>query len=535
MSTTTSPRKKDTGQAPALGVGASLRWLWTQITSMRTALILLFLVALAAIPGSLIPQRPVSPIRVLDFKRDHPQLDRFYEPLGLYAVYTSPWFSAFYLLLFVSLIGCIVPRLGTYARALRTPPPKLPGRLNRLPEFRSVAVADPDAALSAAEQWLRSKRFRTARTEQGVSAERGYLRELGNLIFHLGMIFVLVGIAWSNLLGFRGTSVVVEGQGFANNITQYDDFSAGAWVDTDDLPPFTVRLDQFIVEFETGEVQRGAARKFEAHVQFGEGGQTRPETIKVNHPLTLADGTLVHLMGHGYAPHITVHDGNGDVAFSGPVIFLPQDGNFTSHGVVKVPDARPERMAFQGYFLPTAVVNAQGPHSIFPDALNPEMFLNAWHGPPRTETGRPENVYTLDVAGLKQFTGQDGQVVALRLKPGFGATLPDGSKITFDGYSRWVKLQTSRTPGIPLTLLATAISVAGLCLSLFVRPRRLFVKTTSDGIEVGGLDRADARAGLSDDVTALTAAASGQAADEVATNGSVRAQSTGGPELEEDA
>lgn len=37
-----------------------LRWAWAQLTSMRTALFLLFLLALAAIPGSMVPQRSVS-------------------------------------------------------------------------------------------------------------------------------------------------------------------------------------------------------------------------------------------------------------------------------------------------------------------------------------------------------------------------------------------------------------------------------------------------------------------------------------------
>ena len=81
-------------QEPALGPLEMLRWFWTQLTSMRTALVLLFLVALAAIPGSFIPQTPNTPIRVADFKEAHPVLDRIYEPLGMYDVYASPWFAA---------------------------------------------------------------------------------------------------------------------------------------------------------------------------------------------------------------------------------------------------------------------------------------------------------------------------------------------------------------------------------------------------------------------------------------------------------
>ena len=478
------------------------RWSWRQLTSMRTALFLLFLLALAAIPGSMIPQRSVSPINVLDFKDAHPELDRLYEPLGLYDVYHSPWFSAIYLLLFVSLIGCILPRIGVYVRALRTPPPRIPKRLDRLPAFASAEAASPD--LGEAERWLRARRFRVLRTGDGLAAERGYLREAGNIVFHLGLVFILVGIAWSNLAGFRGSAVIVEGQGFSNNITQYDDFSAGGLVDTERLDPFTVKLTRFIAEFETGEVQRGAARRFEAHVEVtGTGGPARSEVIEVNHPLELG-GTKVHLIGHGYAAHVTVKDGAGEVAFSGPVVFLPQDGNFTSSGVIKVPDARPQRLAFEGLFLPTATIDMRGPHSLFPDAYAVELFVNAWHGDPKTETGRPENVYTLDTAGLTQVAQPDGTALRVQLKPGQGFDLPNGlGSVSFDGWSRWVKLQISDTPGIPLALAALAVAITGICLSLFVRPRRLWVRLTESGVEAGGLDRADASAGLEEDVAAL--------------------------------
>src|SRR4029079_17955196 len=123
------------GLVPTLGFLGGLRWLWTQLTSMRTALVLLFALAVAAVPGSLIPQRDVSPIRVSDFIDQHPTLGPIYDKVGLFNVFTSAWFSAVYLLLFVSLVGCIIPRVLVYARALRTPPPRTPRNLSRLPAY----------------------------------------------------------------------------------------------------------------------------------------------------------------------------------------------------------------------------------------------------------------------------------------------------------------------------------------------------------------------------------------------------------------
>lgn len=498
--------------APALGPREMLRFLWTQLTAMRTALTLLFLCALAAIPGSLIPQRPVSPAQVSQFLVDHPTLGKVYDRLGLFEVYTSPWFSAIYLLLLVSLIGCIVPRIGVYARALRAQPVATPRNLLRLP-VSGTAAARPDA-LELAEQHLR-RRYRLRREDEGeglgsISAERGYLREFGNLVFHLSLVFVLIGIAIGVLFGYRGTSVVLVGQGFSNTLTQYDEISSGAKFTDRDLSPFSVLVDDFTVKFETGRVQMGAPREFNAKVRVidAPGAAPRESSIQVNHPLELGE-TQVHLLGHGYAPIITIRDGAGNVAWSGPAVFVPQDGNFTSAGIVNAVDARPQRIALEGFFLPTATVDQQGPRSLFPDAIAPELFLTAYHGAPKVEDGVPQNVYTLDKSGLTQFTS-NGQPLRVRLKMGQAMDLPDGAgSVAFEGYQRWVKLQISHTPGMLLLLGSCVVAVLGLCLSLFIRPRRVWVRVREvDGVrmvEVAGLDRADARSGLVDEIESLAA------------------------------
>ncbi|MDO5533032.1 MAG: cytochrome c biogenesis protein ResB [Propionibacteriaceae bacterium] len=486
-----------------------LRLFWVQLTSMRTALLLLLALALVAIPGSILPQRPVAPIRVNDWKEANPAVADLYEALGLFDVYGSPWFAAVYLLLTVSLIGCILPRIAVYTRAVGQPPPRTPKRLDRLPESASGTTAlSPAAALDATQAALRAKRFRVLRTEDSVAAERGYLREFGNIVFHLSFALMLVGIAWNTLFHYKGEVIVVEGQAFSNNLTQYDDFTAGAAFSPDKLQPFTVWVDGFTAKFETGEVQRGAARVFEADVRIAHvDGVDEQARIEVNHPLVV-DGTQIHLIGHGYAPEVTVTDPRGDVAYSGPVVFLPQDGNFTSLGVIKAPDARPEYLGFEGFFLPTAVVDDQGPRSVFPDALAPELFVNVWTGPVRDETGRPESVYSLSKDGLEQMRTPEGAVVTFRIAPGQVIDLPDGSSLAFDDWRRWTKLQVSHEPGQWLVIASVGLAVAGMMLSLYIRPRRLWVRVREDEdgttrVEAGGLDRADSSVGLADDVAEL--------------------------------
>ena len=70
-----------------LGFVGSARYLWRQLTSMRTALILLLLTGLAAIPGSLLPQRTNGPIPVQDYFKANPELAKFLDKLWMFDVY----------------------------------------------------------------------------------------------------------------------------------------------------------------------------------------------------------------------------------------------------------------------------------------------------------------------------------------------------------------------------------------------------------------------------------------------------------------
>ncbi|WP_373288821.1 cytochrome c biogenesis protein ResB [Microlunatus endophyticus] len=491
---------------------------------MRTALGLLFLLALAAIPGSLVPQQSISPVEVNLFLQQHKTLGPIYDKVGLFSVYTSPWFSAIYSLLFISLIGCIIPRVAVYVRAVRAKPPRTPRYLHRMPAYVSTELPAADgqpaddpgqsaAVVDAAEAGLRKRHYRVVRHPDGsVSAERGYLREAGNLLFHVSLVFVLIGVAVVWLWNFRGDSAVVVGNGFANNLAQYDDFKAGPLFRESTLSPFSLKVNSFDVKFETGAVQTGAAREFKANVTVIDkpGDKPRNATIQVNHPLHI-NGSTVHLVAWGYAPVVTVRDGNGNVAYSGPVIFLPQDGNFTSAGAIKAPDGRPNQFGFEGIFLPSAPadITKSGPQSVFPGLYNPQLFLDAWTGKPGKETGIPESVYTLDTSGLKQIMNPKDKTQPLRfiLRPGYEQKLPGGGSIELDGVQRWVKLQVGDSPGVYIAIIAIGCAVLGLCFSLFIRPRRVWARArTTKGstvFEIAGLDRADARTGLQEDLADL--------------------------------
>lgn len=488
---------------PKLDAVGWARFAWRQLTSMRTALVLLLLLAVAAIPGSLVPQRSADPNGVRQFERDNPDLFPVLDTLQVFDTYTSVWFSSIYLLLFLSLIGCIIPRTQHHAKALRARPPATPARLDRLVGYTEHrASADIETALTAAHSLLRRQRFRVERYGDAhgaysLSAERGYLRETGNLVFHAALVGVLATIGLAGGFGYNGQRVIIEGQTFTNQLTGFDSFSPGRFFDETRLDPFSIKLDEFDAVYEL-DTTTGAPipLDFTALVTVVENGEARAETVRVNEPLPVA-GTNAYLLGNGFAPWITVLDAEGTAVFSQPVPFLPQDANLTSLGVVKVPDGLDEQLGMIGFFYPAAVALESGAlSSIFPQPDNPVLTLNAFEGDLGLNEGVPRNAYSLNTDDLEQITGGDTGVDSIVLQLGESADLPGGrGSVEFTSLPRFVSLDIHHDPTQTGVLVSSLLVLAGLLTSLFVPRRRLWVVASVDGDQVrlqyAGLARGD--------------------------------------------
>ncbi|AMM33905.1 ResB family protein [Sinomonas atrocyanea] len=531
---------------PALGVVGMLRWAWTQLTSMRTALFLLLLLAVAAVPGSLFPQRPTNPAIVTQYLKDHADYGPILDKLQMFDVYSSVWFSAVYLLLFISLIGCVVPRAIAHWKSWRSKPPRTPARLSRLPVYGTLVVPAERglAAADAAEQaaaLLKKRGYRVdlrpaapeaeatdahdggARRRasafhsafHSVGAEKGYLKELGNLCFHSGLVGVLVSVAIGGLFGYSGQRTLIEGETFVNTLVGYDTFNPGTDFQSSWLAPYSVHLDKFDVRYDRESVKQfGQPLDFTAHVTTRDSPSDpeRQQDLKVNDPISIG-ATDVYLVGNGYAPVVTVRGGDGKVAFQGPVPAIPTDSVYTSTIVIKVPDAKPTQLGFVGFFLPTAEKGANNvAFSADPDPLNVQLNLNSYVGDLGLDKGKPQNVYALDVAKLTQVNGRDKPAGGIVLGAGQSYTMPNGQgSITFDGLKRYVALDIHRNPGQEWALGFALFSLAGLICSLFLTRRRLWVRVGQheDGrtmVEYGLLTRGEDHGGLAAEGRAVRAA-----------------------------
>ncbi len=490
---------------PKLGPVGYLRWGWRQLTSMRTALFLLLLLAVGAVPGSVFPQRSIDPTRTADWIANHPKAGPILDDLGAFEVYASPWFSAIYLLLFISLIGCIVPRTIAHAKALRAAPPKAPRRLARLEAYETIEVeGDLEQVREAARKALRGKRLRVAsHDDASVSAEGGHGKETGNLVFHISLVTLIVGVAIGHLFGWKADIVVPTDDTFVNTMTRYDTWAPGPLVDESSLSPFVVTVDEMKAHFEDREVgleQFGAPRAFSADVTVADrvGGPTRQEEVAVNKPLEM-DGATIFLLGNGYAPVVTVKDPDGKVLYSGATAFLAQDGSYRSTGAIKVGAAEPEQMGFVGLFLPTAYIDAnRGPISVFPDTRNPALALSLYEGDLYPD-GRPQSIFALDTDSMTKVLTPDGSdQVRLWMQPGETQELPGGrGTITFDRVDRFAGFSVRYDPGKWLTLGSSLLALAGLVATLTLKRRRVFVRLAEAEtpgrvrVEVGGMSRDD--------------------------------------------
>ena len=493
------------GDQRSSGPAGWLTWGWRTLTSMRTALVLLFLLALAAIPGSMVPQQGVDPAGVLQYYRAHPALAPWLNHLGLFNVFATPWFAAVYLLLFASLIGCVLPRTLRLARSARTPPPRAPGNIARLPHHASYPVAlTPEQAVDVAAAALRRRGFRLRRDPEWVSAEKGYLREAGNLLFHLALLGVLVSIALGGLFGYKADKVLVEGGAFADSAGSLDEFHPGRLVTGGDLPPFTIMLRSFDAAYYMTGPDRGQPSSFDAKISYttAPGAQPRSYDLRVNQPLSI-DGARVYLLGHGFAPVFKVTDAHGRVVYDQATVFIPDTAmNNLSQGVVKVPGASPSQLGFTGIFVPTAIPVGGALASVFPAPANPMVSLTAYAGSLGMDSGAPQSVYQLNTSQMRRITPP-----TKLLAPGQSWNLRGYGTITFAGYRQWVSLQSTHDPGQLPALISGILALGGLVLSFLVRRRRVFVRAAAAGsgsvVAVGGLARTDASGGFAGEFAGL--------------------------------
>jgi cytochrome c biogenesis protein len=498
---------------------------WRGLTSMRTALILLFLLALGALPGALLPQSFIDPTQTAEYIQSHGAWGHLLDELGFFHIYSSVWFSAIYVLLFISLVGCLVPRSGEYVRAMRAQPTRTPRNLERLPHHARSATDEktPAEAVEAAAAELRG--WRIARREEPggaetISAEKGFLRETGNLVFHFAMLGLIVAFALGKVFSYSGQAIVLaDGSQFCDSgIYNYDSFDPGLRVDGTALAPFCVRVNGFRATYQPS----GEALHYNANVSYQAGnnltsGNWLPYDLHENAPLHVA-GDRVYLFGHGYSPVFRVEFPNGETRTK-ELQWKPVDtgtllssGATTFHppGAAGAHTLHTKQLAITGLLAPTAALDGGKMTSVWPGPRNPGVAVDIYQGDLGTESDQDHSIFEINRKAVEQ--GKLVREKRTNLAPGQSVTLTDGTTITFAGLEQWVNLKIQHEPAAVWVLTFAILMLAGLIGSLSIKRRRIWVRATpeqgEDGrvrtvVDVGGLARTD-QAGYGEEFSKLT-------------------------------
>ena len=490
---------------------AMLRNRWRQLTSMRTALVLLFLLAAAAVPGALLPQRNLNTQAVDSFIAARPVLGPVMDTLEMFDVFASSWFTAIYVLLFVSLIGCLTPRLIEHGKALRAQPVRVPRNLTRLPLHHSGTLAgDPEKVIADIARHLKGWRTAVRPEPDGaltLSAEKGYTREAGNLLFHFSLIGLLAAIAIGKLFGYEGSVIVIadNGPGFCNTSPAvYDSFRAGNSTDGTGLEPFCIRVRDFTADY----LENGQAEMFTSNISYQSADDIAADTwrdyqLKVNEPLRLGD-ERIYLTGHGYAPEFTVTFPDGQTRTEA-LQFRPDDATtFLSSGALRfdppggtyatADERRRGQIAIEGLFAPTAQFNGNLLSSRFPELVDPAVAVEIYKGDTGLDTGIPQSIFSLDQEMINQ--GRLVKQDRVNLRPGESTTLSDGTLVRFDGAKEFANLQVGYDPAQRWVLVFAVTMMTGLLVSLVITRRRVWFRAHPgehglSRVDMGGLARTD--------------------------------------------
>jgi cytochrome c biogenesis protein len=486
----------------------SLALVWRTLRSMRTALILLLMLALASVAGSLVPQLPNSPERVARYHLDHPLAGALYGRLGLFDVYGSWWFVLITSLLFVSLVACLLPRTRALLRTAR----HRPVQAREIDGFRlyqeRVVPADPARAIDGSRRVLRRRLFRVARDvddRPALAAEKGSLREIGSLLFHWAFLLIVIGVIYGKGTGFTGRAVVIEGKTWVDAQANYDGQIRTGRFFHGDFTGIGIRLRGF----EDTYRRTGQPMDFVSHVDLldPQGNLVRKADIRVNHPASI-EGLEIYQYGFGWSPVMEVRR-DGELIAAEPLTFVQDTAPegvpqlaMPWHGVLKLPSLDPQ-MGIKLELWPDSRAFLQqlrtGQPVAMIQAFQPFIRFAVFRGE-LTDLSQLSLDTSVMRPGTRGIVGA-GTTVDLRTgKPvedsqapsgqGPAGQEPDGLTIAFPELRQYSVLQVSRDRGVPLVLLAAILVLLGLLPALYTSRRKVWVRAEPNGsgtiLKVGG-------------------------------------------------
>lgn len=358
--------------------------------------------------------------------------------LGFDNIYHSVAYVGIIALILVSLAVC------TFKRVIPARLPALrPVKIEKIPLNASVTVRGDEVSVrQRIEHFFITRGWQIRKREFGgeewTFADRHNWARRGVLVAHVGFVIIAAGttIYWAR--GFSGDAAVLTGQTVTIPHT-----------DT------AITLHDFTYKIEPIATKSGIVYQpidYVSHVTVsGKDLKAREETIRVNHPIDV-DGTLFYQATYGFGMRFSVtKDGKAVRALSNQV--LKEGEAMTLPGTA--------RQIQYSQFVGT-IDRQTGMPTADPRANNPGVVLNAFDA---------------------------GQSSGATLAPlGKRVDLGSGYALVPQKYVKYSGLQYRYDPGIPLVGIGAFILLAGLCISFYLLPARLYVRVegcTSGACTVG--------------------------------------------------
>mgnify|MGYP001822500325 FL=1 len=426
---------------------------WRLLTDVRFAVVLILLLALSGLVGMLVRQFRVT--KADDPARYEAELasvrtaweglpaggllvDTF-DALGLFSVFSTPWFLLLMTVLVISIICCTLdrtPRLWRSVRHVRVEQPAAffdPSR-----EGRAALDASGPDSLEAVQRAFRQRHFRRQQTvtADGVTyvyGDRNQYQKLATLLTHAGLVLFLVGGAVTVAAGFETVVFVGEGETApvqavgtpGNLLVKNHAFFAPR------------RADGSFADFST-----------DLSV-FRDGEEVARETIRVNDPLEL-DGFVFHQNTFGPTAELTIRDDAGALVWDGPLL-LDEELLGAPQGFMTIPGTEAG--------LVTVLSN---------DAQGSPALVMQGVGPADPESGENE---TLFLVTIPEGVTTDPEVTA-------------GQSITWAGVGSWSGMVIKQDPGQPIIWIAFGLLIAGLVLTFYFPRRRAWARITDSRVEL---------------------------------------------------
>lgn len=351
--------------------------------------------------------------------------------LGFDNIYHSLPYVGIIALILVSLTVC------TFKRVIPARLPALrPVKIDKIPLHASFAVRGDERTLrERIDAFFKAQRWQIRKREFGgeewTFADRHNWARRGVLVAHMGFVIIAAGttIYWAT--GFSGDTAVLTGQTVSVP-------RSGASITLHDFQ-YTIQP----IATKSGIVYQPI--DYVSHATFiGKDGRPTDATVRVNHPVNI-DGTLYYQATYGFGMRFAV------TQYGKPVRGL-SDQTLMEGQALTLPQTT--RQIQYSQFVGT-IDRITGMPSADPRANNPGVVLNVY---------------------------DNGQPVGASLVPlGKPVPLGGGFTVTPERYVMYSGLQYRYDPGIPLVGIGAFVLLAGLCISFFLLPARLYVKLERAG------------------------------------------------------